>query len=337
MVSMPDGVALATDIYRPSTEAVLPVLLQRTPYDKDFSTIPDILRMAGAGYCVVVQDTRGCFASEGVFTPFINEAADGAACMDWAATQPWSNGRIGSFGASYVGATQWLAATRAHPALCGMAPLVTASDYYEGWTYQGGAFELGFTLHRTLGFALSDTLRRVGRGTAMPDERERVLDAIGAIDLLYKQLPLTSMPLLTPCAPYYADWLRHPENDGSWQRISPSRSYEQIGVPALNMGGWYDIFANGTLANYSGMKARGGTAHARSRQRLIMGPWAHGVDGDAFPWQSFGPRAGTRAVTVDLVGAHLRWFDYVLKDIDDGIRLEAPVRIFVMGTNRWRE
>ena len=103
------------------------------------------------------------------------------------------------------------------------------------------------------------------------------------------------------------------------------------------MGGWYDIFANGTLANYSGMKARGGTAHARSRQRLIMGPWAHGVDGDAFPWQSFGPRAGTRAVTVDLVGAHLRWFDYVLKDIDDGIRLEAPVRIFVMGTNRWRE
>ncbi len=337
MVPMADGVALATDIYRPSTEAALPVLLQRTPYDKDYSTIPDIVRMARAGYCVVVQDTRGRFASEGEFTPFVREAEDGSAAMDWAETQPWSSGRIGTFGASYVGATQWLAATRAHHALCGMAPLVTASDYYEGWTYQGGAFELGFTLQWVLGFALTETLRRIDRGTATPDDRERVLDATGAIDSLYKQFPLSGMPLLASLSPYYAAWLQHPEDDAFWQRISPSRHYEQIAVPALNMGGWYDIFANGTLANYIGMKARGGSAHARNRQRLIMGPWAHGVDGDTFPWQSFGPRAGTRAVNVDLVGAQLRWFDYILKDIDDGISHEAPVRIFVMGANTWRE
>ncbi len=337
MVAMPDGIALATDIYRPRTDVPLPVLLQRTPYDKDFSTIPDIVRMARAGYCVAVQDTRGCFASEGTFEPFTSEAADGAAFIDWAASQPWSNGTIATFGASYVGATQWLAATRAHQALRGLAPLVTASDYHEGWTYQGGAFEIGFALHWALGFALSETQRRIAGGTATPGDRERILDAIGCIDSHYERHPLAEMPVLAATAPYYGEWLRHPEDDAYWQRIAPRKMYEQITVPALNMGGWYDIFAGGTLANYRGMKERGGSALARSGQRLIMGPWAHGVDGDCFPWQYFGPRAGTRAVTVDLVGAQIRWFDYVLKGIDDGISREPPVQIFVMGSNAWRK
>ncbi|MGH2347480.1 MAG: CocE/NonD family hydrolase, partial [Chloroflexota bacterium] len=337
MVPMRDGTSLATDIYRPSTEAALPVLLQRTPYDKDGSSAADLIRMARAGYCVVNQDTRGRFASEGVFTPFEHEAEDGADAIAWAARQPWSAGKVGTIGASYVGATQWLAAGRTPPALGAMAPYITASDYYEGWTYRGGVLELGFTLSWALGFALTETLFRIARGETDVEDRERMLDAMAALDMHYRCLPLADAPIPGPLAPYYATWLQHPDNDSYWQRVAPNRRYEHVTAPALNMGGWYDIFLGGTLANYQGMKARGGSSAARAGQRLLIGPWAHGLDKGWFPTMEFGPRASASAVTVDLVGAQIRWFDYLLKGIENGLRNERPVRLFIMGANVWRD
>ena len=151
-VKMRDGVTLYADVYRPDVADPLPVLLQRTPYDK-FQGVGgglDVLRAASHGYAVVIQDTRGRYASEGEFYPFLDEPNDGYDTVAWCADQPWSTGKVGMFGRSYVGATQWLCAITNPPALTCISPGITASDYYEGWTYQGGALAWGFALSWTM-------------------------------------------------------------------------------------------------------------------------------------------------------------------------------------------
>ncbi len=154
-VAMRDGVTLYADVYRPDTTDPIPVLLQRTPYNKALGNSRvgnlDAIRAASHGYAVVIQDTRGRFASEGEFYPFLNEADDGYDTVEWCASQPWSSGKVGMYGGSYVGATQWLAAMAGPPSLGAIVPRITASDYYEGWTYQGGALAWGFILSWTLG------------------------------------------------------------------------------------------------------------------------------------------------------------------------------------------
>jgi len=335
MAPMRDGVALATDIYRPYTEERLPALVQRTPYNKDLASVTDIVRMANAGYAVVVQDVRGRFASAGQFEPFIHEAADGADTLAWAASQPWSTGAVGTFGASYVGAIQWLAASTSPPALKAMAPVITAADYHDGWTYQGGAFELGFNLNWALGFARTDIERGIASGMAAAESRETLIDAVDTLHDLYKRTPLVDVASILRAAPYYVTWLDHPDDDAYWRRIAPNAYYERMTAPALNIGGWYDIFLGGTLANYRGMKARGGSALARTGQRLLIGPWSHGVFGSIYAERGYGFRAGSEAV--DLTGVQLRWFDHILKGIDNGIAGERPVRLFIMGANVWRD
>ena len=152
--TMRDGIRLFADVYRPDTDKKVPVLLQRTPYNKDVGNTRvsnvDALRAASHGYAVVIQDTRGRFASEGEFYPFLNEAEDGYDSVEWCAAQPWSSGKVGMYGRSYVGATQWLAASAQPPSLATIVPGITSSDYYEGWTYQGGALAWGFILSWTL-------------------------------------------------------------------------------------------------------------------------------------------------------------------------------------------
>jgi putative CocE/NonD family hydrolase len=143
MVPMRDGVKLATDLYRLEGESPTPVLVVRTPYNKDglsgSSDIFDILRAVQSGYTVVAQDVRGRYASEGRFNPHVQETADGVDAFAWAAAQPWSDGAVGTFGGSYLGSTQWLPARERPPALRAMAPSITFSDGYEGCSYQGGA------------------------------------------------------------------------------------------------------------------------------------------------------------------------------------------------------
>ena len=162
-MAMPDGASLATDVLRPQTSAPLPALLVRTPYGRDPTGSTDeanALALVEAGYAIVVQDCRGRYGSDGSFDPFRDEAADGEATIAWLADQPWC-GRVGMLGGSYVGATQWLAAARAPQALAAFAPYVTAADYHEGWTYQGGAFQLGFTLRWALG-SLGSRISKAG-------------------------------------------------------------------------------------------------------------------------------------------------------------------------------
>lgn len=339
-VPMRDGVALATDIYRPDTEQALPVLVQRLPYNKELPALLsfalDVQRAARSGYAVVVQDTRGRFASEGEFNPFMDEAEDGADTVQWAAEQAWSNGQVGMVGGSYFGATQWLAATQAPEALKTIAPFVTAADYHEGWAYQGGAFELGFNLNWTLtSLGLGELQRRMGAGRATMQDMFALINAVDNNADLYQRIPLNDMPALEGIAKYYFDWLAHPDYDDYWRKIAPKEYYEQITAPALNMGGWYDLFLGGTIANYTGMKEHGGSEAARKHQRLIIGPWSHGVVTGAFPWRQYGLMSGTDVL--DLTGIQLRWFDYWLKGEDNGVDKDKPVRLFIMGANTWRE
>ncbi len=339
MVPMRDGISLAADVYRPDGPGPFPTLVQRTPYNKEFGLIGfsfDIMRGVQAGYAVVVQDTRGRWASGGEFNPFFDEARDGADAIGWAAAQPWSSGAVGMIGGSYFGATQWTAATQAPEALRAIAPFVTTDQYYDGWAYQGGAFQLGFNLHWTLSsLALGEVVRRMRTGAATPQDFAALVAAVDGNDAVYRRLPLLGLPEVKGLAPYYDDWLSHPSYDEFWRATAPRESYGQITVPALNMGGWYDLFLKGTLANYTGMKARGGSDAARQHQRLVIGPWAHGPLGGWFPEQSYGLLAGTE--TADITGLQLRWFDWLLKGEDTGLAAEKPVRLFVMGANEWRD
>ncbi len=328
VVKMRDGVTLRADVYRPRTEGKFPVLLQRTPYDKrgsaDFA-----LKAAARGYVVILQDVRGRYTSEGDWRPFQHESADGFDTVEWAAALPYSDGKVGMFGGSYVGATQMLAAIAAPPHLAGIFPVVTASNYHDGWTYQGGAFELWFNASWTTGLA-QDTLNR---------SVARVRSPVPQWTL---KLPLSAYPVLNvdteALAPYYLDWLAHPNYDDFWKRISIEDQHSKIQVPGYHVGGWYDIFMGGTARNYSGIRARGGSDAARRGQRLLVGPWYHGPFDGRTGEVDFGPAArGADGKSFSTDDVMLRWYDNLLKGEANGIEREKPVKIFVMGENAWRE
>jgi putative CocE/NonD family hydrolase len=333
MVPMRDGVQLATDVYRLDGASPTPVLVVRTPYNKDHLVAHgdtfNILRAVQAGYTVVAQDVRGRYASEGMFNPHRQETQDGVDAFAWAAAQPWSNGVVGTFGGSYLGCTQWLPAREQPPALRAMAPSITFSDGYEGCSYQGGAKVLHDLRWVVANIVPAEIERRIARGE-QPSVSETPLDVDGALT----ELPLATHPLIREYAAFYLDWLAHSTADDYWLLSSPQAGYEQITVPALNISGWYDIFLWSTFQNYLGMKQRGGTEAARQNQRLIIGPWTHMNFSGSFPEREFD--WGGSSAAIDLPGIHLRWFDRWLKDVDNGIDHEPPAMIFVMGVDEWR-
>jgi putative CocE/NonD family hydrolase len=337
---MRDGTTLRADVFRPEREGHYPVLLSRTPYDKSSNATAyawmNPVRPASNGYVVVIQDVRGRFASEGRLNPFHQEVNDGFDAVEWAAVQPWSNGRVGMYGLSYLGATQWLAAAATPPNLQCILPGVTASDYYDGWTYQGGALILGFNLMWSLSaFALPELM-----SADLPaEQRTALLRGLQGVVFDHwpalKHLPPRELPAIAHevVAPYYKDWLDHPVRDGFWEPITIEDAHPRINVPALNLGGWYDLFIRGTLRNFTGMRANGATERARDGQRLMVGPWSHATQLAARVGnRTFGP---TAAVLLD--DLHQRWFDHWLKDADNGVDRERPVRVFTMGANEWRE
>lgn len=314
-----DGTRLRADVYRPAGGERLPALVQRTPYDKAQAVRSDdldLLRMVRAGYAVVVQDVRGRHASEGLFEPFRHEAADGAETVAWAAAQPWCSGAVGMFGASYVGITQWLAASAAPPALRAIAPLLTSTDVHGDWAYRGGAFELGFALLWNAQHLVPEPLADDPRDGFAAHAARR---------------PLRALAPDAGLAAFHGDWLDRPAYDAWWRELVDPERIAAVELPVLALGGWYDIFLRGTLAGHRRMAARG-----RDDARLVIGPWSHTVTGGAFPRRDYGRRAGIDAD--DLTSLHLRWFDRHLRGRDDGGAAgEAPVRLFVMGADAWRD
>lgn len=328
MVPMRDGVKLATDIYRLKTLEKGPVLISRTPYNKENVWL-DHLAFVQAGYVVVVQDVRGRYASEGVFTPHRQETDDGVDCFAWAAVQPWSNGNIGTFGGSYLGGTQWLPARRNPSGLKAMIPEVTFSDLHEGCTHQGGAKVL-HDLRWVAADIVADSIRRrraagekISENVSRPD-----------VDTVLNILPLAGHPAIREFAPFYSEWIEHPAAGEFWEKMSPNSGYKNITVPALNISGWYDIFIWGTLQNYRNMKQQGGSPVARNNQKLIIGPWTHMNFTGIFPERNFGLSA--HSDSINLTGIKMRWFDHWLKGVANGIDREDPVMIFVMGIDQWR-
>src|SRR5450432_1507738 len=255
---MRDGVILRSDIYRPKADGKFPVLLQRTPYNKN-NGVNFGSRAAALGFVVIFQDVRGRYTSEGDWYTFKNEPNDGYDTVEWAAALPYADGKVGMFGGSYVGATQMLAAIAHPPHLAGLCPVVTASNYHDGWTYQGGAFEQWFNQSWTSGLA-QDTFNR------------KVKDSSNAVEGMW-EVPLTRYPLFNlqarrvastdSLAPYYLDWIAHPDYDDYWKKISIEEHFGDITVPALHIAAWYDIFLGGSLRNYQGIKEHGGSDAAR--------------------------------------------------------------------------
>lgn len=334
-VPMRDGTTLYADVYRPANPGPHPTLLTRTPYDKaQRGPVPFVVRAATAGYAVVVQDVRGRFTSEGPFETFVNERQDGYDTLEWLTSQAWCDGNVGMFGGSYVGLTQWQAAMSGHEALKAIVPVVTASNYHNGWAYQGGAFELQFNLSWTLSvLAVNTVIRETG---LYSDTHESLIDAIDAMDAEFNRLPLNDHPNLKQYAPYYHSWIDHyVYDDRLWGVIDVSRNYDKIAVPAFNIGGWYDIFLGGTIENFCGMRERGATPESR-QNRLMIGPWNHGgmAAGNPIGEVDFGTRS--TGAYIDADGLQLAWYDKWLRGLETDLDAQPPVRIFTMGVNEWR-
>jgi len=318
-----DGITLRADIYRPDAPGKFPVILQRTPYDKrnDVSTG---LSFASHGFIFVDQDVRGRNASEGDWYPFKYESRDGYDAVEWVADLPYSDGKVGLYGGSYVGATQMLTAIASPPHLLGIMPFVTATDYYEDWAYQGGAFQQLLAQAWSSALAL-DGLTRRAAPTALPTHWNL-------------QHSPDDYPVLDPgnttadLAKYYFDWIDHPTDDDYWKQWSIQKRFDKILVPALVIGGWYDLFQDGSLRTYMGIKSNGGTEAARKETRLVMIVGGHA---------GFAPKIGDldfgKKSVPDITGLAIRWYDYLLKGSDDGISKEPRVRLFVMGKNEWRD
>jgi uncharacterized protein len=326
-----DGVTLVADVYRPADDQKHPILLTRTPYNKD-NMAPMGMKGAQRGFIVVVQDTRGRFNSEGEWYPFKHESADGYDAVEWAAALPGSDGRVGMFSGSYVGATQMLAAIAHPPHLAGICPVVTASNYHENWTWQGGAFEQWFNQSWTSGLA-QDTMMRLVRENSNARLGEQALPLTEFPVFNFGPGSLESGAALTrKLAPYYEDWLAHPVYDDYWKQWSIEENYPNIQVPALTIAAWYDIFQGGSLRNYIGLRDHAGNADARSKQRLIVAIGGHSGWDRKVGIVDFGPDApfDENEITVE-------WYEYLFlgeeNQFADGSK---PVRIFVMGKNQWR-
>ena len=333
---MRDGVTLYADVYRPAGPGQYPVLLCRTPYGKQGVAPINPLRAIGAGYVLIVQDCRGTGASEGHFAWFAQlpqEGPDGYDAVEWAASLPYASGPVGMVGGSYVGWTQHAAAMQHPPHLHAIAPMMTWADAAEGLCYRGGAFELGVDLAWYLLMALAAEPRRLTAAGASAEQIAAVTGAItAASDRLctdgYQETPLRDLQSPQPAG--LSATVRHlldPGPGGLPKGMSVDLS--QIKVPALYLGGWYDIFCQATLDSFAALRRHGQAA------RLLVGPWTHGNMSSSHGELDFGRASALPSLDPD--GLQLRWFDRWLKGLDNGVDREPPVRVFVTGENRWRE
>jgi hypothetical protein len=334
-VPMRDGVILRADVYKPSGDGPFPVLLYRTPYDKSDAALSykTHLRAVERGYAVILQDVRGRYASEGYFEPYRNEGADGFDSIEWAAAQPWSNGDVGTFGLSYPGAVQWLAAIESPPHLVAMAPAMTYSSP-RNFFYMNGAFDLSW-LPWIYQYIAPDARARLGiPGITRDADAEAQWKQVAHEYESF--LPLAGLPYLRQEAPYYFEWLRHPPEDAWWDWAKIRTRYPDVSAAILNLSGWHDdsYGTEGAATNYNGIvQAR--SENEESRNHLVLGPWNHGVAATAA--RKIGELDFGADAAIDYDDVLLRFFDQYLRGVDNGLASDAPVRYFVMGENRWRE
>jgi len=334
-VPMRDGVVLRADIWRPAGEGKFPVLVYRTPYDKRRApeSYATYRKAVERGYVVVMQDVRGRYASAGEFLPYQQDGKDGYDTIEWAAKQPWSNGAVGTFGLSYPGAVQWLAAMERPPHLKAMAPAMTFSTP-RNFFYSGGVFD-GSWLGWIWNNIAADV--RVKKNLPGPKTGEEARAAWqSSRETLQGRLPLAALDELKEIAPWYFDWMRHEPADPWWEWCELRGKYDRTDAAVLNLSGWYDeaYGPEGATTNFSGLiAARKGQMDPRAR--VLIGPWVHGVG--ATKETKAGVRDFGPGSAIDYDEVVLRWMDRYVKGIENGVEKEKPVRVFVMGSNTWRE
>ena len=334
-VPMRDGTMLSTDVYKPAVAGRYPVVLLRTPYGLRLGQgcfAPGLGEgmafWARHGYVAVAQDSRGTFRSEGVFRPIIQEQNDGYDAIEWAGEQPWSNGKVAMTGSSYMGVTQWQAALKTPPHLVAIAPGQTATDYHDHWTYVNGVFDLWFGQSWVLAFFSPDAYRRnqIAQGID-PESARRASDAYLAEgeQLISRdwisQVPLADLPDFRTLAPYYYEWLEHPNYDEFWAEVDVESQWDKVNVPALITGAWGDLFHIGSIRSFQGMQTESSSEASRKGTMLVMtGGGGHGREGVL----SFG-NVGDQNIRE----LQLRFYDYHLKGIRNGLDREPRVQLFV--------
>lgn len=325
-VPMRDGVKLFADVYRPAAPGKYPVIISRTPYSTERapSAYDAAVYFARRGYVFVFQDVRGRHESEGKWEPFRNDIEDGYDTVEWAAAQPWSNGKVGMQGGSYLGHVQWRAAMANPPHLVTIFPSVAATSLYHDWITLNGGWRLSFNF----GWGPVRQESRIMQNTG-PHTMAGGPDSL-KFDEMQRHLPLSDMQRLAGRnAQFYKDWIAHPDYDSYWKVLNAEEKMDQIRVPAHTFGGWFDIFSQGTLRGYSLLSKKGATAAARQQSHMVIGPWGHGSS-QKYGDLDFGPHAH-----VDQHALELQWFDFHLKGLQNGLDKETPVKIYVMGRNIW--
>jgi len=336
-MQMRDGVTLRADVYRPDDSEKHPAIVVRTPYSKALGGDSDFLsavRAAFEGFAFVMQDTRGRFASEGEFMPGAPEGLDGYDTIEAVAAEPWCDGNVGTFGGSYLGRNQWQAAIEDPPHLKAIAPQITTSGPLSD-SQLGGPVDLEQSISWFTAMAI-DMLERLRRqGQDVTKAREMLDRARFNLSEVYNYLPLKDVPhfqfegLAEASRVRLTDALPpglKTEEDLHWP-------YQKVKVPCFHAAGWYDLFTGSLFKNFLGMREHGGSELAREGQYVLCGPWAHGGNLLAYVGGlHFGP-AGASLATFTME-RHLAFFNRYLRGIEG--RRMAPVRYFVMGTNRWR-
>ncbi len=341
---MRDGTVLRADVYRPSEEGTYPVLVQRTPYNKEFwpftAATFDPRRAASSGYVVVIQDVRGRWASDGdEFVPYLNEMDDGADTVEWAAKLPWSDGKVGAYGISYMGGSAWQAAFAAPSPLKAISPWTSAYSW-DVHMWRGGALMLGLLASWSLGIGLTVLPRKkIGRPEFI-SEFMQLIEDIDSFDEVLRNLPVNKIAALRPddseFIPFVFDWMSRPPGDPIDKQILKEDLHANVTVPSLILSGWHDLTIGNDLLHYQQAKQRD------QFTKLIVGPWSHANVASFMPVVGdidFGMRASGALLDLkeDLTALQLRWFDRWLKGERNGIDEEPPVKIFVQGLNRWRD
>lgn len=326
-IKMRDGVVLYGDVYRPVKEGHYPTIVSRTPYgvQRD-GAHKNFIKFAQNGYVVVFVDVRGRYESEGRWEPFRDEAKDGYDIVEWAAAQSFSNGRVATQGGSYVGHNQWQTMSQHPPHLVAAFPSLASTNIYANWITMGGAFRLSFNY----GWGVVRMPNRI----MLPQYWHT--ESFTPEELKYENI-LFHLPLKTGdlksagyAVQHYRDWIQHESYDSYWKAISDEERFETYTVPVHTLGGWFDIFIQGTINGYVGMKNKAANANARNLTRMIIGPWGHGSS------QMYGGVDFTPAAFIDQFELELKFFDFHLKGIKNGIDTEDPVKLFYMGVNKWR-
>ena len=329
MIPMRDGVRLATDLYFPAndgvrTEGKFPVVMERTPYHKDGASGNWALYYVSRGYVCVAQDTRGRYASEGIWHMVTDDVSDGFDTASWIVKQPWSDGGIATLGTSYPGGTQHALALSNPPGLKAMVPVdAVANAGYFGMRY-GGAFELRF-----MNWIFTIGAPRGSRAARDPGTKGVLEEAAARMRQYLENLPIRAGMTPLHLAPEYEEWLlqamSHGDNDAYWKQpgfgvVDQMDKYKDI--PVYLIGGWFDSWGRQTTMSYMAL-----SKNKRSPQKMIMGPWIHGAHTRSAHGQvDFGPEAA-----IDGLALRLRWYDRWLKNIQNGAERDAPVKVFVMG------